>query len=266
MPDPPAAILPPVGIGVPNPDAVARMRVDWEARAVDDPLYYIASSQRVWSLSEFYASGPLLVEQIVDPALALLGVDPAGLRVLEIGCGMGRLFGGLAQRFASVSGIDIAATMVEKGRAECPVDATWFVGDGCTLTGVEDESIDHVLSFEVFQHIPDRMAIFSYLAEIDRVLVPGGTFQVQLRKGSDTKSQAIVRAMPRPLRIASAKSLRAVGVLPVIGDIDSWLGAIMPSTDAEAEATRLGFVDVSLLADSVHHGDMGYWMVGRSPA
>jgi SAM-dependent methyltransferase len=242
------------------------MRDDWEARAAADPLYHIASSQRAWSIEEFYASGLSLVEEIVDPALARLGVDPAGRRVLEIGCGMGRLFGGLAQRFGSVSGIDISATMVAKGREQCPVEATWFVGDGSTLTGVEDESMDHVLSFEVFQHIPDRAAIFSYMAEIARVLVPGGTFQVQLRKGSDTKQQAIVRAMPRPLRVASAKSLHAVGALPVIGDIDSWLGAVVPSSDAVAEAARLGFVDISLLPDTVHSGDMGYWTVGRRPS
>ena len=250
----------------PERESVTRMRADWEARAAADPLYHIAATQREWSTADFYASGLVLVAQIVDPALARLGVDPAGLRALEIGCGMGRLFGGLSERFGSVAGIDISATMVEKGKAQCPVEATWFVGDGCTLTGVEDASVDHVLSFEVFQHIPDRGAIFSYLAEIARVVVPGGTFQVQLRKGSDTKPQAIVRAMPRPLRVASAKSLHAVGVLPVIGDIDSWLGAIVPSADAVAEATRLGFVDISLLPDTIHSGDMGYWMVGRRSA
>jgi ubiquinone/menaquinone biosynthesis C-methylase UbiE len=245
---------------------VTRMRADWEARAAEDPLYHIAATQREWSIDDFYASGPGLVEQIVDPALARLGVDPAGFRVLEIGCGMGRLFGGMSQRFGSVSGIDISPTMVAQGKEQCPVEATWYVGDGCTLTGVADGSIDHVLSFEVFQHIPDRGAIFSYLAEIARVLVAGGTFQVQLRKGSDTKSQAVVRAMPRLLRVASAKTLHAARVLPVIGDIDSWLGAVVPYSDAVAEASRLGFVDISQLPDTVHAGDMGYWMVGRRPA
>lgn len=255
-----------MGTADPERDSVTRMRADWEARAAADPLYHIAATQREWSISDFYASGRGLVERIVDPALRQLSVDPAGLGVLEIGCGMGRLFEGMSERFASVSGIDISATMVEKGREQCPVEATWFVGDGCTLTGVGDATIDHVISFEVFQHIPDRDAIFSYLAEIARVLVPGGTFQVQLRKGSDTKSQAIVRAMPRPLRVASAKSLHTLHVLPVIGDIDSWLGTIVPSSDAIAEAKRLGFIDLSLLPDHVHAGDMGYWLLGRRPA
>jgi SAM-dependent methyltransferase len=260
------AYTPPMGRGDPERDSVTRMREDWEARAAADPLYHIAATQREWSITDFYASGRDLVRRIVDPALARLDVEPAGQRVLEIGCGMGRLFEGLSERFGSVSGIDISATMVAKGREQCPIEATWYVGDGCTLSGVADSSIDHVLSFEVFQHIPDRTAIFSYLAEIPRVLVPGGTFQVQLRKGSDSKSQAVVRAMPRPLRVASAKTLNVVGALPVIGDIDSWLGAIVPSTDAVAEAERLGFADISLLPDEVHAGDMGYWMVGRLPA
>src|SRR5262245_51309197 len=145
-----------------NASSVARMRRDWEARAGSDPLYYIDSRQRDWTLDEFYAGGPELVARFVDPALAALQVDPAGLRVLEIGCGMGRLFEGLSARFAEVVGIDISETMIAKGRESCPVEATWLVGDGSSLVGVDDDSIDHVISFEVFQHIPAREVIFSY--------------------------------------------------------------------------------------------------------
>jgi FkbM family methyltransferase len=246
--------------------SVAMMRRDWEERAGSNPLYYIDARQREWTHADFYAGGPELVARFVDPALAELGVDPAGRRVLEIGCGMGRLFEGLSARFGDVWGIDISETMIAKGREHCPVAATWLLGDGRSLAGVDDDSVDHVISFEVFQHIPEREIIFSYLAECRRVLRPGGTLHVQLRCGSDSKAQAIVRALPRPLRVSVARALRAVRILPVVGDIDTWLGSIVAPNAAVEELTRLGFEGVAVLPDDVHVPGLGYSVVGRVPA
>ena len=245
---------------------VAGMRRDWERRAADDPLYAIDSTRRHWSLDDFYARGPALVAQIVDPVLAHLGVDPDSRRVLEIGCGMGRLFAGLAARFGEVWGIDISAEMVERGRRHCPVEATWVVGNGSSLSGVPDESMDHVLSYEVFQHIPDRAVIRGYLSEIGRVLRPGGTFGVQMRRGSDTPRQAVVRALPRPLRRAAGAALHRLGVLPVKGDVDTWLGCVVPEQEACGWARAAGFEDVACLDDTSHPRRMGYWLLGRLPS
>ena len=244
---------------------VAGMRRDWERRAADDPLYAIDSTRRRWSLDDFYARGPALVAQILDPVLAALAVDPAGMRVLEIGCGMGRLFAGLAARFGEVWGIDISSEMVERGRAHCPVEATWVVGDGSSLAGVGDASVDHVLSYEVFQHIPDPGVIQGYLREMARVLRPGGTFGVQMRRGSDTPRQAVVRALPRPLRKAAGAALHRMGILPVEGDVDTWLGCVVPEDQALAWARGAGLEDVACLADASHPRRMGYWLVGRRP-
>ena len=245
--------------------SVAMMRRDWEERAGSNPLYYIDARQREWTHADFYAGGPELVARFVDPALVELGVDPGGRRVLEIGCGMGRLFEGLSTRFGDVWGIDISETMIAMGREHCPVAATWLVGDGRSLTGVDDDSVDHVISFEVFQHIPERAIIFSYLAECRRVLRPGATLHVQLRCGSDSKAQAVVRALPRPLRVSVARVLRAIRILPVVGDIDTWLGCIVAPNAAVDELTRLGFEDVAVLPDDVHVAGLGYSVVGRVP-
>lgn len=240
-----------------------QMRRDWEKRARSDPLHAIDATRRGWELDDFYARGPALVAAIVDPALDRLGVDPTGLRVLEIGCGMGRLFAGLSGRFGDVWGIDISATMVDQGRRRCGVEATWIVGDGTSLTGVDDRCVDHVLSYEVFQHIPDRSVIESYLGEIRRVLRPGGTFQVQMRSGSDSPRQEVVRRLPRPLRVAAGGVLRATGVLRVSGDVDTWLGCVVAPEEAVATLEGLGFIDVARLPDDGHAPGMGYWLVGR---
>jgi SAM-dependent methyltransferase len=241
------------------------MRRDWDLRARSDPLHAIDATRRGWDVDDFYARGPALVAAIVDPALRRLGVDPAGMRVLEIGCGIGRLFAGLSERFAEVWGIDISATMIEQGRQRCPVEAVWLVGDGASLTGVADGSVDHVISYEVFQHVPHRSVIESYQREIMRVLRPGATFQVQMRSGSDSRRQAIVRHLPRSLRVAVGAGLRALGVLGVGGDVDTWLGCVVPPAEAVVMVEELGFADVDRLPDDRHAPGMGYWVVGRRP-
>lgn len=240
------------------------MRRDWEVRAAADPLFHINASRHEWSLDEFYADGSKLVGLICDPVMERLGIGPSGV-VLEIGCGMGRLFPGLATRFDEVWGVDISATMIARGRKHCPVSATWLRTDGGSLPGVRDASVDHVLSFEVFQHVPDRADVFAYLAETRRVLVPGGTFQHQLRRGSDTRAQALFRALPRAVRVPASRLLRVFGIHRVVGDPDTWLGCIIDPVEATAEAERLGFADVAVLPDTVHTPGMGYWLVGRAP-
>jgi SAM-dependent methyltransferase len=242
------------------------MRRDWDARARADAMYHVDANRGRWTVDEFYARGPALVAEMVDPVLQALHTDPANKRVLEIGCGMGRLFAGLAARFGDVWGVDISPEMVALGRAHCPADATWLVGDGHSLGGVADGSVDHVLSFEVLQHIPDKAVVHSYLAETWRVLRLGGTFQLHLRSSSDSTGQALVRALPRPLRVAVAGSLRAARLLRAQGDIDTWLGCIVPPAEAMASMTTLGFRDVSVLPDEVHRRAMGYWLIGRKAA
>lgn len=246
-------------------ESLARMRRAWESRAATDPLLNISAKRHDGTVSEFYDDGSDLVDRILDPVLRRLRIDPAGGRVLEIGCGMGRLFPGLSDRFGEVWGIDNSTTMVARGRKHCPVPATWLVGDGATLRGVKDESVDHVLSFEVFQHIPDLEPILSYLGETRRVLRPGATFQLHLRSGSDSRPQSAFRTIPRPMRVAGARLLRVAGALRVVGDIDTWLGCIIEPVDALAAAHARGLVDVVILPDEIHQPAMGYWIAGRAP-
>jgi 2-polyprenyl-3-methyl-5-hydroxy-6-metoxy-1,4-benzoquinol methylase len=62
---------------------------------------------------------------VIDPEgrelEALAGVvDFAGLRVLDVGCGDGRLVWRIAPRAASVLGIDVDADLIEQARKEMP--------------------------------------------------------------------------------------------------------------------------------------------------
>lgn len=243
-----------------------KMKRDWNERALSNALYAIDASRRHWEISEFYSRGPELVAEVVDPVIVRLNVNPNGGTVLEIGCGVGRLFAPLSERFAYVIGIDVSDQMIRMGKELCEAPATWVVGDGVSLLGIESNSVDHVLSYEVFQHIPDRAIVANYVEEIHRVLRPGATFQLHLRMGSDTGRQQLIRDLPRFARIIAARILRWTRILPVEGDVDTWLGAIIPPTDILKMSSDAGLVDLEILPDDMHATGMGYWLIGRKPA
>ncbi|MEY3512404.1 MAG: hypothetical protein RL486_1069 [Actinomycetota bacterium] len=247
------------------------MQNDWDLRATEDAWYAIDTMTQHEDSSSFYARSSELVPVICDPVIERLAIDSHQEVVLEIGCGVGRLFPGLSDRFREVSGIDISSVMVAEGERNCPVSARWIVGDGSSLAGVDDCSVGHVISFEVFQHVPKIEFIESYFREIFRVLRVGGTFQIQMRCGSDSKRQEQFRKLPRPMRVVAAKILgylrrigvRAAGELMVEGDIDTWLGTIVDPREISSYCANLGFSDLAVLEDSVHVDGMGFWLIGR---
>jgi SAM-dependent methyltransferase len=98
-----------------------------------------------------------------------------GLRAatsLEIGCGYGRLSPTFAEFSAHHVAIDINPDALSKARAYYP--AIDFRQASATELSVPDASMDLVVTWTVLQHIP-APAIDEALAEIRRVLKPGGT-------------------------------------------------------------------------------------------
>ena len=86
----------------------------------------------------------------------------------------------LAERFDEVIGIDISPEMVKRAQEVAPhPNIRYVVGDGNNLAPVDTATVDLVLTFTVFQHIPDRRVIESYIVEAGRVLRPGGIFVFQ---------------------------------------------------------------------------------------
>ena len=56
-----------------------------------------------------------------------------------------------------------------------------MLADGRTLTGIPDESLDLVVSFQVLQHIPDKEVIRDYIADSFRALRPGGYARLHVK-------------------------------------------------------------------------------------
>lgn len=74
------------------------------------------ASARYDAVSDFYVAGFDQVDDAVSIALLTLLGSVAGLRVLDIACGHGRLTRELARRGAQVMGIDIAGKLLAKAR------------------------------------------------------------------------------------------------------------------------------------------------------
>ncbi len=90
-----------------------------------------------------------------------------GRRVLELGCGTGRILGPLSEIAAEAVGVDFAAGMIAKARSR-GLDARH--ADLCALP-FPDASFDLSCSFKVLPHVPDPR---SAIEEAARVTRPGG--------------------------------------------------------------------------------------------
>jgi len=102
-------------------------------------------------------------------------------RVLNIGCGVGRVERYLAPFVAELWAVDISGEMIARARArlaEFPNVKLRELAIGEFLGGFESGTFDLVFSFLVLQHM-EREDAFRYLDDAARVLRPGGALSVQ---------------------------------------------------------------------------------------
>jgi SAM-dependent methyltransferase len=153
-------------------------------------------------------------------AADVAAVAPDGARVLEVGCGPGRLSIRLAgQHGLDVTGVDLDPAMIGRARANAdrPRNGearrpSFLVGDVASLA-FPDRSFDLVVSTLSMHHWADPTA---GLAEIGRVLRPGGRALVwDFRPGVRPHPFGPRHAHPPdPVQHAHGAPLRMVGATP----------------------------------------------------
>jgi ubiquinone/menaquinone biosynthesis C-methylase UbiE len=168
-----------------DPAVLNAMRQDWDARARENAKHYIATSRDNWTSDEFLREGAEQVHQLVEKHSAEIcnGRAPSDMRILEIGCGIGRLTMALSRIFGAVDAVDISPEMIAQARiilAGRP-NVRLHVNNGADLSMFADSSFDFAISIIVFQHIPKRVIIENYIKETWRVLRPGSLFKFQVQ-------------------------------------------------------------------------------------
>jgi SAM-dependent methyltransferase len=200
-------------------EQLAKMRDDWDARARENAKYYVQTEKADWTDEEFYASGRRTVEEevLTDMINICQGMDPKRMRVVEIGCGAGRVTAALADLFGEVHAVDVSGEMVRQARAALASrpNAHVYQNNGMDLRVVPPgDGFDFAFSSIVFQHIPSREVIESYVREVNRLLKPGRLFKFQVQGGE--------------------------GMDPTRPD-DTWEGVAFSDAEAVAMAERCGF-------------------------
>lgn len=156
---------------------------------------------------------PTTVAQIVS--ILTERYDPAGRRLLDVGCGAGDFVKQMLRKGADAVGLEVFDAPLAKARAAGIASERLVLGDGRSLP-FADASFDAVAFVNSFHHVPgeDQAAV---LAEVDRVLRPGGSvfaFEPRpygrsaeiLRPIDDetevrTRAQALLEAPPAPFRL-----------------------------------------------------------------
>ena len=95
----------------------------------------------------------------------------SGLRVLDVGCGGGILSEALAERGASVLGIDLAESALQAAEAHRAGQAVEYRLESSRETAARGEVFDVVTCMEMLEHVADPAAV---LRDIHVLLKPGG--------------------------------------------------------------------------------------------
>jgi SAM-dependent methyltransferase len=189
----------------------AEMRRDWDERAKENARHYIVNYKTDWSDQDFYASGRETFDHYIATDLGNVcrGKDPKTMRVLEIGCGTGRITRALGEFFGEVHGVDVSSEMISQARKELASfpNLHFHENSGLDLAPVRDLRFDFAFSFLVFQHITDISVIQSYWRDVSSVLNPGALFKFQVQGDPRATSQRQGSWFGLPISVTKAAQM-----------------------------------------------------------
>lgn len=139
----------------------------------------------VASVAAYALGDAALLESCTGELMELLerwGVLAPDRRVLEIGCGIGRVLAAIAPRVGEAHGTDISPKMIETAGRWCAghPNVHLHLSSGRDLSPFPDDHFDVVLSVDSFPYIygggPEL--VLTHFQEAARVLRPGGSFVI----------------------------------------------------------------------------------------
>ena len=167
------------------------------------------------------------------------------MRVLDLGCGSGvDLASWGVTASDQVTGLDIDAQRLALAKVRFP-NRTYQQGPGECLP-FEEESFDRVISTVALPY----MNIQKTLAEIHRVLVPGGGLSLSLHLPSFTIAELLHHAFPKPVPTLFRLYVMANGLLfhstgTTVGFLRGRTESFQTERGMRVALIRAGFVNLS---------------------
>lgn len=165
---------PPVNASVEEGIAFCKRLFDWSVTESEE------ASVALYSLG----SPELLAEatrEIVD-VLDAWGVLGPERRVLDLGCGIGRMEEALAGKALHITGIDVSEKMIDAARRRTAhlQNVTLSTCSGKDLAAHPDHTFDLVLAVDSFPYLVQSgdALVDAHFGEARRVLAPGGDFVI----------------------------------------------------------------------------------------
>ena len=181
-----------------------RMCQEWNEIARLNPFFGILSWPEFQDPAcidehKFELSGKIQAENF----LSSIGMEETRhLKMLEIGCGLGRMTHRFAGLFEEVYAIDVSQEMIDRARARWSHlhNIRFLTNSGRDLAGIADSSVHFVFSFLVLQHVTSPQIVLQYIKESGRVLKPSGIAFLHLRTVPSETGSHLSTAAPRGLR------------------------------------------------------------------
>lgn len=166
-------------------EKIDESKMKWNELAQKNAAYYIMTDKSKSDSEEsFTLSGEQDVRKffLEDEELSVLIGNEKKVKILEIGCGTGRLSEFIAPHAQTLYAVDISEEMISqaKQRLHALTNIVFLATDGKSFQ-LEDESIDAVFSYIVFQHMPSVEVVRENFEEISRILRSRGIAKIQLR-------------------------------------------------------------------------------------
>ncbi|MGA7870688.1 MAG: class I SAM-dependent methyltransferase [Candidatus Binatus sp.] len=210
-------------------NTVTTTRADrgYEKAARIDPYYAVIpfpqfrrSQLSEEHLQEFFAIGEQHIENVISTIRKHFAPDFTPHRVLDYGCGTGRLVIPLSRRAERVVGVDISPSMLSETRVNCDrfgVDNVELVLADDNLTRVTGK-FDLIHSTIVFQHVPAKR-VEKIVRGLIPHLEPGGFGSLHFLFWSPAKMR-IARFVKRTIPFGNAIANRLKGRPRDFGYID----------------------------------------------
>ena len=179
----------------------------------ESAMFYIACREgKKWSTQEFFNNGASELKEYVTDFFKKMNFDPKGKRVLDIGCGIGRITLAFGDIFLEAHGVDFSSNLTKVAQEinKDKPNLYFRANNGVDLSAYADNFFDFCFSFITFHHIKKQEVVGNYIREVDRVLKPGGLFMFQV----NTDKWVIKKAFGwLPIHYRVQDFLQAVGIM-----------------------------------------------------